>query len=410
MSLDQRTSLIGTVGNSSFLERFFERALSRLLPEVQFGHLELTLPSRHVIRRGLSKRQPAAKLEIRRWRTLLKLVLHGDAGFAHAYEKGDVAIEDLSALFDFVLLNRAALEKSMSPSKIGLALSRLRHRLRRNDRKGSRRNISAHYDLGNDFYRAWLDEGMNYSSALFEAEDQSLETAQRKKINRIIELLQPNARSSVLEIGCGWGALMEELVSSFHCNVTGITLSREQSAYAEARLSDAIADGSAVVELKDYRDCKAQFDRIVSVEMIEAVGEDYWPVYFSTLRKCLTRDGIAVIQAITIAEERFAVYREEPDFIQQRIFPGGMLPTVGAIEKHAKNAGLKLAHTEFFGASYAQTLAEWRRRFNAAWPRIKPLGFDERFKRLWNYYLAYCEAGFRHQATDVGFYVLKVAS
>ena len=333
MSLDGRTKLAGTASSSPFLEWFFERALCRLLPDVQAGHLELTLPSRSIIRRGLPKKYPAAKMEIRRWRTLLKLVLHGDAGFANAYENGDVAIEDISALFDFVLLNRAALEKSMSPSKIGLALSRLRHRLRRNDRKGSQRNISAHYDLGNDFYRAWLDESMSYSSALFEAEDQSLEDAQRKKIIRIIELLQPKARSRVLEIGCGWGALMEELVSGFQCNVTGITLSHEQAAYAQSRLAGAIAKGSAAVRLKDYRDCKEQFDRIVSVEMIEAVGEDYWPVYFSTLRNCLTGDGIAVIQAITITEERFAVYREEPDFIQQRIFQAGHVTHRGCYRK-----------------------------------------------------------------------------
>jgi cyclopropane-fatty-acyl-phospholipid synthase len=284
-------------------------------------------------------------------------------------------------------------------------LNRLSHRLRRNSRRGSRRNISAHYDLGNSFFAPWLDAGMNYSSALW-ANCNTLEHAQEVKLDRIANLLEFTGGERVLEIGCGWGALAEKMIRHYRASVLGITLSIEQLAYARTRLAGEAAEGRADLRLLDYRDVSGGFDRIVSVEMIEAVGERYWPNYFGKLRNCLVSGGVVVLQAITIDEQRFATYRKTPDFIQRYIFPGGVLPTRSIIEQEASRAGLKLVHHESFGDSYVKTLREWRTRFLQAWPRIEPLGFNERFRRMWEFYLAYCEVGFNLGTIDVGFFKL----
>ncbi|MGB6536688.1 MAG: cyclopropane-fatty-acyl-phospholipid synthase family protein [Xanthobacteraceae bacterium] len=292
---------------------------------------------------------------------------------------------------------------------LSLARNRIMHWLRANTRRGSRRNIAAHYDLGNDFFRAWLDHGMSYSSALYRGTE-SLEQAQEQKLDRIAELLALRGGESVLEIGCGWGALAERLLHQFGATVFAITLSEEQLRYARTRLARDVRQKRANLRLLDYRDVRGRFDRVVSIEMIEAVGERYWPVYFAKLRESLHQGGVAVLQAITIAEQRFAAYRSRPDFIQRRIFPGGMLPTRSIIEQEAARAGLKLVHHESFGDSYAKTLAEWRGRFKRACPYIQESGFDDRFRRLWEYYLAYCEVGFRLGTVDVGFFKLAESS
>jgi cyclopropane-fatty-acyl-phospholipid synthase len=245
---------------------------------------------------------------------------------------------------------------------------------------------------------------MSYSSALYASADQSLEAAQQAKLDRVIELLAPAAGHDVLEIGCGWGALAERLVSRRGCRVTGLTLSVEQLAYARERLKTAGLADKADLRLQDYRDLEGAFDRIVSIEMLEAVGEVYWPVFFSRLNARLRPGGVAVLQAITIDERWFDDYRRNPDFIQQYIFPGGMLPTQAVLRDQFARAGFSLQAAETFGASYALTLAAWRERFERAWPDIEALGFDLRFKRMWEFYLAYCEAGFRAGALDVGLY------
>ncbi len=277
------------------------------------------------------------------------------------------------------------------------------HRGNRNTHDGSRRNIAFHYDLGNAFYERWLDRGMQYSSAIRVGDD-DLEAAQAHKLDRIGTLLDVAGGESVLEIGCGWGAVSERL-AAMHCAVTAVTLSAEQLAYARDRLESAGLE--ADLRLEDYRDVTGRFDRIVSIEMIEAVGEEYWPAYFETLRERLVPGGHAVIQAILISEDRFEDYRRNPDFIQTHIFPGGMLLTRTAMREQAEAAGLSLRHEELHGKSYAWTLAEWRSRFHAAWGEIEPMGFDARFRRMWDYYLAYCEGGFRAGMIDVGLYVLE---
>lgn len=281
--------------------------------------------------------------------------------------------------------------------------------MNRNTRRGSRRNIAAHYDLGNEFYRQWLDAGMSYSAGLFSSGGETLEQAQNAKLDRVLRLLELAGGERVLEIGCGWGALAERLVQN-RCSLIGITLSNEQLAYAQQRLSGQAPAEHCNLRLQDYRDVRGNFDRIVSIEMLEAVGEAYWPTYFKKLHECLRPGGIAVLQVITIDEARFENYRHRPDFIQKYIFPGGMLPTPEIIGREASKAGLHLVSNEFFGDDYARTLEEWRTRFQNAWPQIKALGFDQRFKKMWDYYLAYCQVGFETAAITVGLYKFKRAA
>jgi cyclopropane-fatty-acyl-phospholipid synthase len=376
------------------------RLLERALPALSAGRLHITLPNSQTIeRRGTGDGLDAA-LTVHRWRGVRRILLGGEDGFADAYIDGDWSTPDLPRLLELCMQNEEQLTSTAPSSLLGLTRKRLLHLFRSNTQRGSRRNIAAHYDLGNDFFGAWLDAGMNYSSALFTGND-TLEQAQGRKLDRIVELLALSDDKSVLEIGCGWGALAERLVRAHGASVLGTTLSGEQLAYAKARLADT---AHADLRRLDYRDVTGTFDRIASVEMIEAVGERYWPVYFGKLRSCLMRGGSAVIQAITIDETRFAEYRKRPDFIQRHIFPGGMLPTCAIIVRQAERAGLNLAHHESFGHSYVATLQEWRSRFLRAWPKLEQLGFDQRFRRMWDYYLAYCEVGFKLRMVDVGLY------
>lgn len=286
---------------------------------------------------------------------------------------------------------------------------RWQHRRRHNSRRNSRRNIAAHYDLSNAFFAQWLDPEMVYSSAVFSGKEQTLEQAQAAKLDRIVSLLGVGDGDRVLEIGCGWGGLARRIATGTNASVTGITLSQQQLEYSIEAARQAGLSDRLEFRLQDYRDTSGTFDGIVSIEMIEAVGEAYWPVYFQTLAARLRRGAGAVVQAITIDEAHFDEYRDNADFIQRYIFPGGMLPTVSIMHEQARAAGLRIDHVEHFGKSYAETLRIWRRRFEAAWPRIANMGFDERFRRMWRYYLAYCEAGFEEGTIDVGLYRLKHA-
>jgi cyclopropane-fatty-acyl-phospholipid synthase len=381
--------------------------LRRYLKAAQVGTLTVQLPSRVTLHHKGSRPGPEAALIMRRWRALWRMMFGGSLGLARAYIDNDCRSPDIRALLDFGMQNEEFLIKSAPGSRRTRVLERLRLLRRANTRRGSRRNIAAHYDLGNDFYALWLDRGMNYSSALFRHETQTLEEAQDSKLQRIVDLLEVEPGQRVLEIGCGWGPLAERLITRHGASVTGLTLSAEQLAFAQARLRGRAPAADCDLRLQDYRDVDGRYDRAVSIEMIEAVGECYWPIYFDKLRRSLSDTGFAVLQAITIAESRFANYRRRPDFIQRYIFPGGMLPTLDIIRREATRAGLRLIESQSFGASYAKTLAEWRRRFLRAWPEIETLGFDDRFRRMWEYYLSYCEVGFAAGAIDVS--LLKFA-
>lgn len=366
------------------------------------GSLVITTPSGvRVASPGVAP-GPAAEIVLHRWRALRRLLFGGDFGFSEAYLDGDWDSPDISAFIELAALNFEATEAQSEGTLLSRMLRRLRHAARRNTRRGARRNIEAHYDLGNDFYAAWLDAGMSYSSALYTDADMTLEAAQAQKQARVLALLKARAGQHVLEIGCGWGGLAALLAAEAGVRVTGVTLSPAQLDVARARVAGLPAD----LRLQDYRDVTGTFDHIVSIEMLEAVGAAHWQDYFAKLQSCLAPGGRAVLQVITIAEDRFASYLRRPDFIQRHIFPGGMLPTVDIMRREIEAAGLSLEGLERFGESYARTLSEWHRRFDAAWENVRAQGFDERFRRKWNFYLKYCEGGFRAGAIDVGLYTI----
>ena len=384
---------------------FGGRVLRRLMRALRHGQLTIVLPSGARIEHCGESPGRAGVMILRDARALRRIVTGGDLGFAEGYLAGEWTTPDLVALIQVFADNVSSLQKIMDGFAPVRLLRRLRHAVRGNSPRGSRRNIAFHYDLGNDFYAQWLDDSMTYSSACAIGPGQSLEQAQQERLERIAGMLDLSGEESVLEIGCGWGALAASLAPRCAA-VTGLTLSQEQLALARDRCVDA-GLGNVDLRLQDYRDIAGRFDRIVSIEMLEAVGEAWWPTYFAALRQHLVPGGTVVLQAITMREDRFPSYRNGSDFIQHYIFPGGMLPTPAIIEEQAARAGLTVASVERFGMGYAATLAEWRRRFLASGDAVKAMGFDARFRRLWHYYLAYCEAGFRSGTIDVGLYVLK---
>jgi cyclopropane-fatty-acyl-phospholipid synthase len=385
-----------------------EALLRRMLRRLDCGQLVVDTPAGERLVFDGDRPGLQARLTIHSWRCLWRLATGGDIGFAEAYRAGEWSSPNLAAMLKFACHNKAATEPLRSLHVPRFCL-KLRHALNRNTLRGSRRNIAVHYDLGNKFYKQWLDAGMTYSSGLFSSADQTLEEAQDAKLDRVVDMLGLAGGETVLEIGCGWGGLAERVLDRHDCAVTGVTLSAEQLAFAQRRLRNHTQSGRCDLRLQDYRNVRGAFDRIVSIEMLEAVGEAYWSTYFEKLRDSLRLGGAAVLQVITINEDRFENYRRRPDFIQKYIFPGGMLPTTQIIEREIAKAGLRLVANEFFGESYARTLEEWRLRFQSAWTAIEGLGFDECFKRTWEYYLAYCEVGFEVGALNVGLYKVKQA-
>lgn len=391
-----------------WFSRLWLSQLLRHLPETRYGTLNLALPDGQLLAFGHPHEgEPRAEIRLHNYRPLRRLLQGGQLGMAESYMDGDWDSPDLVALVDWTLGNEAQLPGLMRGGNWWLRqFNRLLHRRRANTRRGSRRNIAYHYDLGNDFYRLWLDPSMTYSSALFAHPDQSLEQAQQHKYRHIANQLKLQPGQEVLEIGCGWGGFAELAAREYGVKVTGITLSQEQLSYAQTRIEKAGLTSQCTFSLTDYRDLNQRFDHIVSIEMFEAVGEENWPVYFDTLNACLKPGGNALLQVISIDDARFEDYRRTPEFIQRYIFPGGMLPSPGRLREAALNQGLKLLDEHRFGQDYAHTLALWRHSFLEQWPRIHAQGYDERFRRMWLFYLAYCEGGFRRQSIDVGFYLL----
>jgi cyclopropane-fatty-acyl-phospholipid synthase len=382
------------------------RAVMRLLERLSVGVLDVHTPAGDCLRFAGSP-SPHASIRLGDWGVCGAVLRSGDIGFAEAYVAGRWTTPDLAALLGLFVANRDAIEAAVYGTWWGAALHRLRHALRRNTRRGSRKNIHAHYDVGNDFYRLWLDETMSYSSALFAGDlSRSTESAQTAKMRRALRQCGIAPGGRLLEIGCGWGALAETAVTEFGARVVGITLSNEQFDHAQARLRSHA--GQAAVRLQDYRDLDdGPFDAVVSIEMFEAVGREYWKAFFGTLARSLKSGARACIQTITIDDRLFERYRRSTDFIQQYIFPGGLLPSRQAFRALAAGAGLAVEDEFAFGADYAETLRRWRTRFHARLAEVRALGFDERFVRIWDFYLAYCEAAFVAGSTDVVQFTLR---
>jgi len=389
----------------SLRTRLIFAGCARALSGLRRGSLELTLPgggSRvfHGRSDGVQ-----ARIQLNNFGVLWKSVRRGTVGFAESYIDGDFETSNLADVFRFFLDNKPDLEDAGRGWFKVRRHDRKFHRRRRNSVRGAKRNITDHYDLGNEFYAQWLDETMTYSSAYYTAPEQPLAEAQRAKYNKVLAALGESADGRLLEIGCGWGGFAEA-AGQRGAQVDGITISQSQLDYARARMDAAGLSNICRIEERDYRHTSGQYDGVVSIEMIEAVGEEHWPRYFQVIYDRLRRGGHAVLQCITISEDFFETYRRQVDFIQRYIFPGGMLPCGSIIGREARRAGLELDGVETFGPSYARTLWTWRDNFHARWPSIRELGFDERFRRLWDYYLTYCAVGFERGTIDVGLYKL----
>ena len=365
------------------------------------GELTFVTPAGHELRIKGSEPGFDARIIIHDFRFMRRVLASGDIGFAEGYMAGEWETPDLSAVLCAMSLNFDRLVKLMIGNPLARAVNSLSHRLNANTRKGSRKNIHAHYDLGNAFYSRWLDTTMTYSSARYDEAGQPLEEAQTNKYRTLAQGMGLTSGQSVLEIGCGWGGFAEFAAKEVGAKVTGITISKEQFDFARKRMFDQGISERVDIRMIDYRDVQGSFDRVASIEMFEAVGERYWPAYFDKIREVLAPGGRAGLQIITIRDEIFDAYRRRADFIQKYIFPGGMLPSEERLKPITEQLGLRWTGISRFGEDYADTLAEWGRRFEGAWGEISQLGFDERFRKLWRFYLSYCEAGFRTGRTNV---------
>ena len=383
------------------------RAVQTLFKHLSVGHLTVHWPDGQVQQAGSSDGLKAT-LVMHNWQPCVAAVRSGDIGFAESYVAGDWSSPDLPTLLQVLAANRQALDGIIFGHWAARLLHRARHWLNRNTKANSRKNIHAHYDLGNAFYSLWLDPSMNYSSAWFQTPTQgtpnaeAFTAAQHAKVRRVLDEAGVTAGSRVLEIGCGWGALAEMGTATLGAHVTGVTLSTEQLAFAQDRLARVGFSSQADLRLQDYRDiADGPYDAIASVEMVEAVGQAYWPTYFATVSRLLKPGGKACIQSIVIQDHLFERYLKSTDFIQQYIFPGGCLPSPQAFRQQAEAQGLSVVNELAFGLDYADTCHIWRQRFLARKDEVLALGFDERFLRIWEFYLAYCEAGFRTGDIDV---------
>jgi cyclopropane-fatty-acyl-phospholipid synthase len=368
--------------------------------KLQRGTLDVTLPDGRTVRLGGNGPGPAAAMHVHDFSFASRLLRGGDIGIAEAYLRGEWETPDLTQFLYLFCINQDWMQKMLIGNPVMRSVQLVRHWFNRNTKRQARRNIYAHYDIGNAFYSAWLDPSMTYSSALYEDHTPDLTSAQNNKYRRLAEAIDLRPDQKLLEIGCGWGGFAE-FAAKQGARVVGLTISKEQRDFAQRRIQQAGLSEKVEIRLQDYRDERGQYDRIASIEMIEAVGEEFWPNYFSQLRDRLLPGGLAGIQAITIQDSLFQTYRREVDFIQRYVFPGGMLPSPQVLKALGEKFGVPVIRERIFGEDYAKTLSTWRNNFREAWPNLKPLGFDDRFKRLWEYYLSYCEAGFLSGNIDV---------
>ncbi len=386
------TPLTSAEGQSN-LPRFFTQVFAQA-SSIENGRLDIALPDGRLFRAQGAGAGPVAHVDVHNADLFARLVRDGDVGFAEAYMDGWWSSPDLQAFMDLVHTRNDAMLHGFPGLTIVRAFERLRFWMQRNSKTQAPRNIQRHYDLGNEFYAQWLDETMTYSSALFHSGQESLDTAQIAKYAAMVDQMEAHPGEHVLEIGCGWGGFAEYAASKRGLRVTGLTLSRAQHDYATRRIANAGLADRVDIKLQDYRDERGIYDGIASIEMFEAVGERYWPTYFDTVRTRLKPGRHAALQIITVQDQRFQQYRSKVDFIQKYVFPGGMLPSPGALRREAEKAGLSMLRSMEFGDSYSQTLRRWHDSFAAKWDVIAHMGFDERFRRMWEYYLTSCAASF----------------
>ncbi len=380
---------------------WFARKFLKLLLRIESGELFISFPNGKCVQFVSGNPGPIAKINLHNWKLPRKVALGGTIGVAESYMDEDWDSPDVTSMLEFFLVNRSIYGDVAAQSVITNLVENIRHWFNRNTRSGSQKNIAAHYDLGNDFYSLWLDPSMTYSSAIYEDGANSLEAAQDAKYRSLATNMGVTKDSHILEIGCGWGGFAEFVAREFGAKVTGLTISKEQLDYARNRIEKAGLTDLVEFKFQDYRDETGKYDHVASIEMFEAVGEEYWSTYFSKINNCLNKGGTAGLQIITIRNEAFEAYRKRPDFIQRYIFPGGMLPSPNALAKVTSQEGLELTSERIFAEDYARTLMEWRLLFWEKWEEVRKLGFDQRFKRMWEFYLHYCEAGFSTSSIDV---------
>jgi cyclopropane-fatty-acyl-phospholipid synthase len=389
-----------TTRGETGLPRYFQ-PVHQIASRMANGRVDFHLPDGRRFRAEGQGPGPVAEIDVRDPDIFARLIREGDLGFCEAYVEGAWDTPDLQAFMDLVHAGNDEIFDGFPGMRLVRLYEQLRFRLRANSRRQARRNISHHYDLGNSFYGMWLDDTMTYSSALYRTGQESLEAAQSQKYDNLLDMIGAHEGQHLLEIGCGWGGFAEHAARERGVRVTGLTISREQHDYARARIQAAGLNDLVEIKMQDYRDERGRYDGIASIEMFEAVGERYWPVYFQTVRERLAPGARAGLQIITVQDRRWEIYRRGVDFIQKYIFPGGMLPSPTALRSEITRAGLTLAQSVEFGESYSQTLRRWHDRFNGRWDEIQALGFDERFRRMWNLYLTSCAATFHSGNCDV---------
>ena len=389
-----------TTKGETNLPRYFEAVFAKSV-DMKNGRLDMVLPDSRIFRAEGAGQGPVAEIHIHNVDVFARLIREGDLGFCEAYLDGWWSTPDLQAFLDLVHAGNDDIYDGFLGLKIARAYERFRFWLQSNSKSQARKNISYHYDLGNDFYKLWLDDTMTYSSALFQTGQESLEAAQIAKYASMVDQMGAQPGDHVLEIGCGWGGFAEYAARERGLKVTGLTISREQHDYAVDRIARAGLSDQVEIKMQDYRDETGLYDGIASIEMFEAVGEKYWPVYFKTLRDRLKPGKQATLQIITVQHPRWQIYRNTVDFIQKYIFPGGMLPSPVVLREEVQKAGLEVAGSIEFGESYSQTLRRWYDTFNDRWDEVAALGFDDRFRRMWNFYLTSCAATFHFRNCDV---------
>ncbi len=392
--------VITTTEGQRGLPRYFAPSFA-MAGALSNGTLDFVLPDGRVFRASGANPWPAVTVHIHNADVFARLVREGDLGFSEAYLDGWWSTPDLQAFMDLIHAGNEDLYDGYPGMALARLWERVRFALQSNSKRQARRNISHHYDLGNDFYGLWLDPSMTYSSAKFVTGTETLEAAQRAKYASMVDEMRVSPGDHVLEIGCGWGGFAEYAAAERGLRVTGLTISREQHDFATRRIAAAGLSDRVTIKLQDYRDARGSYDGVASIEMFEAVGQAYWPVYFRTLRDRLKPGGSATLQIITVDDRRWKVYRRGVDFVQKFIFPGGMLPSPSALRAEVDRAGLTVARSIEFGESYSHTLRRWHDTFNARWDEVRAMGFDDRFRRMWNFYLTSCAATFGSGNCDV---------